>query len=107
MILLNYIIQVLTAADPDRILPSEIELIPHPHSAQCRMGRLETVERDGPRLSMSLECFAEERLRGSDIPHTAQMRFHRFAACIHGALVRKPGLGKIDGISDDSSQNRA
>ena len=83
MILLHYIIQVLTAADPDRILPSEIELIPHPHPAQCRMGSLESVERDGLRLSMSLECFAEERLRGGDVPRTAQMGFHRFAARIH------------------------
>ena len=34
MILFHHIVQVLAGADPDRILASEIELIPHAHASQ-------------------------------------------------------------------------
>ena len=55
MILLHHIVQALTRADLQRVLPTMVELIAHPHPRQRRMGRLETVERDGPRLPVMLE----------------------------------------------------
>lgn len=37
MILVDYVVQVLTAADPNWVLPTGIEFIAHPHPAQRRM----------------------------------------------------------------------
>jgi hypothetical protein len=48
------------------------------------MGWLESVERDGPWLTMALQRFAEECLCGGDVPRTAQVRFHRFR---HSAMT--------------------
>jgi hypothetical protein len=59
---LDHVVQVLTAADPDRVLPTEIELVAHTHAAEGGVRRLETVKRDGSRLAMALQRLAEERL---------------------------------------------
>jgi len=48
MILLDHVVQVLTAADPDWVVPTEIEFVAHSHAAQRGVRRLETVKRDGP-----------------------------------------------------------
>src|ERR1700753_3452708 len=59
-VLVVHVVQVLTAADPDWVLPTEIEFIAHSHAAQRGVRRLETVKRDGTGLTMALQRLAEE-----------------------------------------------
>ena len=96
MILFHHIVQILAGADPDRILPLDIELIPHAHPPQCRMSGLESIERDGPRVTVALQRFAEECLCGRDITRPTQVRLHRFAAFIHGAVQIHPAAANLD-----------
>ena len=56
MILLHYVVQVLTAADPRRVLPAEIELVAHAYAPQGGVRRLETVKRDGARLAVAFSA---------------------------------------------------
>jgi hypothetical protein len=96
MILFHHIVQILAGAAADRILPSEIELIPHAHPPQCRMGRLESIERDGPRLTVALQRFAEECLWGRDIARPTEMRLHGFAPFIHCAVQIHPSRATLN-----------
>src|ERR1700759_3759814 len=96
MILLHHIVQVLTAADPDRILPTEIEFVAHAHAPQGGVRRLETVDGDGARLAVALQRFAEERLCSRDIPRPAEMRLHRAAALVHGTVQVHPATADLD-----------
>src|ERR1700761_5009034 len=83
MILLDHVVQVLTAADPDWVLPTEIEFVAHSHAAQRGVRRLETVKRDGAGLTRALQRLAEERFGGGHVPRPAEMRFDRAAAFVH------------------------
>jgi len=134
MILFHDIVQILPGADPASILPSEIELVPHSHPAQAEWVAskpLSVMVRRCPcRLSALRKnafgaAISRVRLRcdSTVLPHASTARYKyihcpptliyvniRFLAALwraHGALVRKPAFGKIDGISDDPSQNRA
>jgi hypothetical protein len=60
------------------------------HQISSALSSLETVKRDGARLSMSLACFRKNAFAAAMVPGTAQMRFHRFAACIHHAAQIHP-----------------
>jgi hypothetical protein len=93
---LDHVVQVLTAADPDRVLPTEIELVAHTHAAEGGVRRLETVKRDGSRLAMALQRLAEERFGGGDIPCPTEMRLHRAAAFVHGTVQIHPAAGHLD-----------
>ena len=52
------------------------------------MGWLESVELGVPSLTTAPQRFGEECLFGGNIPGTAQVPLHRFAACIHRARRR-------------------
>src|ERR1700761_7096402 len=96
MILLDHVVQVLTAADPDWVLPTEIEFVAHSHAAQRGVRRLETVKRDGAGLTMALQRLAEERFGGGHVPRPAEMRFDRAAAFVHRPVEVHPAAANLD-----------
>src|SRR4051794_9831513 len=53
MILLHDIVEVLAAAYLYRVLPAEVELIPHAHPTQCCMAGLKPVQSDGSWLTVA------------------------------------------------------
>jgi hypothetical protein len=61
VILFHDIIQILAAADLERVVPAEVELVPHPHAAQGKVARLKAIERDVPTFAMKLQCLPKER----------------------------------------------
>src|ERR1700689_2862304 len=60
MVLLHDIVQVLRRADLDRIFPAIIKFVIHAHPAERGMAGFEAIQRDGSRLSLSLESLSKE-----------------------------------------------
>ena len=54
VVLLDDVVQVRTGANLYGIVPAEVEVVPHAHPAQGRMGWLKAVEGDGPRLAVTV-----------------------------------------------------
>src|SRR5262245_39872180 len=90
MVLLYDIVQVLTTANLYRVLPPVVELIAHAHAPQSRMRRLETIQCDGTRLAVVLQCFAKKSLRRSAISSSTEMRFHGPSSFIHSTVQVHP-----------------
>src|SRR4051794_10270280 len=90
MILFHDIVQVLAAANPDRVFATEVELVPHTHAMQRGVAGPEGVERDGPRLAVALQCFAEESFCRCDVTGAAQIRLYGPAAFINRPVQKHP-----------------
>jgi hypothetical protein len=60
MVLFDDVVQVLAVADLNWGVPTVVELVPHAHSSQRSMARLEAVKCDAAQLAMSFRSPTEE-----------------------------------------------
>jgi hypothetical protein len=60
MILFDGVVQILGRANLHGIRAEEVEVASYTHSPERTMTRLEAVERDAPRLSVTFQRLAEE-----------------------------------------------